>query len=154
MTKYLDELGVSRFLAKLKTYISNAISNISASNITHGVLAVANGGTGQSDITEHTADIVTAQAGYTVTTASMEQWGKVAMLSVGIRTSGAMSSGTDYKVAVASTIARPKTFTGFNATGGVSASCRLYTDGSLMVRPINTIASGTAFTLMATYLLA
>lgn len=150
--KYVNSTGLSRFLTKLKAYIATAISGISASNISAGVLAVAHGGTGASGIEETTVGIVTPQSGFTVTTSTCERWGKMVMLSFGIRTTNALSAGTDYQVATVSAAYRPKTFTGCHATGGVSASNRLYVDGSVMVRPIASIAAGSAFTLMATYL--
>lgn len=150
--KYVNASGLSRFLTKIKAYIADALSSIPASGIT-GVLAVANGGTGASGIVEQTG-VAGSPNKVTITTSTMERWGKLVMVSIGFSVTSNLNNGNDYKIAELVSAARPLAYTGCHMTGGLTGSCRLYPDGSVMVRPIGTIASGSAFSLMATYLVA
>lgn len=150
--KYVNATGLSRFLTKLKAYIAAAISGISASNISTGVLAIANGGSGASGTVDQW-NVASAPNRVSINTSNVRLWGKVGMLSAGFTVTAALSAGTEYKICELSAGVRPSTYAACQITRGFTATCTLYPDGSVMVRPIGSnIPVNSLFSLMGTYL--
>lgn len=120
-----------------------------ASDITSGTLSIARGGTGSTGTayTETIANIITKGTNITISNARYAQWGKMAQISLVLKTTAALSGNT--VVATLVDGKHPKTFTG--ATVNYDSVGIIYTNGAIHVN--KSYASGTTLNIEATYIL-
>jgi len=120
-----------------------------ASDITSGTLPIARGGTGSTETTytETIANVITKGTNITISNARYAQWGKMAQISLVLKTTAALSGNTVVATLVAGK--HPKTFTG--ATVNYDGVGIIYTNGAIHVN--KSYASGTTLNIEATYIL-
>ena len=120
-----------------------------ASDITSGTLSIARGGTGSTGTTytETISSVVTKGTNITISNARYAQWGKIAQISLVLKTTAALSGNT--VVATLVNGKHPQTFTG--ATVNYDGTGMIYTNGAIHVN--KSYASGTTLNIEATYIL-
>ena len=125
---------------------------LSAADITAGTLPIARGGTGQTSVSWVTswANIATAASGVTGSNATFCQWGKLGMLFLSGSVTTAKTTGNVLATLLAGlrpAIAAPaQAWLSTNLAAVIQANGEIILGGSL--------SAGTAFTIIACYLLA
>lgn len=113
-------------------------------------LSIANGGTGQSGVSETTtiSDVIVADSNWTITTVYIEKWGKMVQLRILAKPTTAVS-GSGNVVGTLKSAYRPVVQA--MAVYGYNSACRIMQNGEIQVS--GSISAGTNTTISSTYML-
>lgn len=132
------------------------IPSISVSKVT-GTMPINKGGSGQTGTTHTTtvSEILTAEEGWTVTSADYWQWGKLAMVQINIRTTQEVTMSTDTTIATIAAGKRPATASPAQVWLSTAYAAIISATGALRVGKgsTGTVAADSGFTFLAVYLL-
>ena len=120
-------------------------------------VTIRQGGSGQTGTTHTTtvSEILTAEEGWTVTSADYWQWGKLAMVQINIRTTQEVTMSTDTTIATIAAGKRPATVSPAQVWLSTAYTAIISATGALRVGKgsTGTVAADVGFTFLAAYLL-
>lgn len=127
---------------------------LSAADITEGTLPIARGGTGSTGVTVETnaANIATAGAGFTITSAFYYSWGKLATLWLGLKTTAAKTVTVSDTIATIVSGKRPALVAPVQVWVSTQYAAVIQSSGVMNMNAAS-LSSGASLTFVAVYLL-
>ena len=118
-------------------------------------ITIAQGGTGQTAVTSTNtiSQIATAASGFTISAANYAQWGKVVMLQLNVKTTNAISSGSNTVIATVVSGKRPVVNAGGSAVTSTVLNTYVATNGEVHIMNGSQWAANSTHYIYFTYLL-